>query len=62
MLEVCENCKYWQVLPIEGQCRRHAPNLIVASCGVDEVPEYSNNWATMGKDDWCGEFEPRKYK
>lgn len=58
----CKDCKYWHKLPEEGQCHRYAPKLIIAGCGVGEAPEYSNDWATVGKDDWCGEFKPRENK
>ena len=47
-MKECKDCKFWQILPEEGQCRRYAPRLIVAGCGTGEVPEYSNNWATVG--------------
>lgn len=56
-MDKCKDCKYWQDLPEEGQCRRYAPKTIIAGCGVGEIPEYSNDWATTGEDDWCGEFE-----
>ena len=58
----CKDCKWWFELPEEGQCRRHSPRLIVAGCGIGEVPEYSNDWATVGKDDWCSELEAKKIK
>ena len=60
MSKDCNNCKFWQILLEEGQCRRHAPRLIMAGCGVGEIPEYSNDWPTTGKDDWCGEFKPQE--
>lgn len=58
----CENCKFWYKIPEEGegQCHRYAPKLIMAGCGIGEIPEYSNNWATTGSDDWCGEFKPKE--
>lgn len=54
--EKCENCRFW----IKLQCRRYAPKMIVAGCGVGENPEYDNDWVTTKKDDWCGEYKKKK--
>ena len=62
----CEDCRYWlrnkpnNAYPETinyGDCRRHSPRLIVASCGVGENPEWSNDWPQTNKDDWCGDGE-----
>jgi hypothetical protein len=58
----CENCKYWQVTTKckdKGKCRRHAPKLIVAGCGVGELPEYKRDWAETLKIELCGEWEAK---
>ena len=57
----CKNCNYWDQYeqdPNSGMCRRHAPRLIVACCGVGENPEYAQDWPTTCELDWCGEFQP----
>ena len=64
--KICLNCKFWlrnkqntkyPEAANFGDCRRHSPRLIVASCGVGESPEWSNDWTQTGKNEWCGEFE-----
>lgn len=62
----CKNCKWWEELQMmfprgnHGQCRKYAPRKIVAGCGVGESPEYDKDWAVVGGNDWCGEFEDKE--
>lgn len=58
----CKDCKCFQDNKGKqtGECRKYAPRTIIAGCGVGEVPEYSNDWAIVKIDDWCGEFEAKE--
>ena len=60
----CEDCKWWdknEKYPESksGMCRRNAPRLIVASCGIGENPLYENDWPTTMNCEWCGEFKQK---
>ena len=61
--EICQNCRWWdwtiESKPQQGECHKHAPRLIVASCGIGEAPEYSPDWAKTYWNQWCGDFQKR---
>lgn len=64
--ERCELCRFWQVNHYGGvrgpncdgsasNCRRRAPQHIIEDGRVSANVQ----WVTTGRNDWCGEFEPR---
>jgi|APFre7841882590_1041340.scaffolds.fasta_scaffold14013_2 hypothetical protein len=55
----CETCDYWQQLTAEqedladyGRCHRHSP-MVTGSLSRARWPE-------TGRNDWCGEWAPRR--
>ena len=64
--ERCELCRFWEVNRYGGvggphcdgsasNCRRHAPRHMKQDGRVSANVE----WITTGRNDWCGDFEPR---
>lgn len=63
-IKQCADCKFWKQNDINedaqyGECRKRAPKLIIAGCGVGENPERRLDWAETKYDDWCGEFKTK---
>ncbi len=51
MKEKCGNCRFFEPVKEVGECRRYPPNQDgKGSATVDEFP-------TVRKDLWCGEFK-----
>jgi hypothetical protein len=43
----CQDCRWWQPVGRQGECRVQPPSI-----GVDD------QWALTGPDDWCSRFAP----
>lgn len=53
--ETCAACKNWNDLGnSQGECRAHAPQLIVFE--VDSDTKVVSRFPTTTADDWCGDF------
>ena len=67
MEQRCELCRFWpgyEYSPV-ADCRRHAPVVFrqpIAWRGNGVTLGPVRNWPQTGRDDWCGEFEPRPTK
>lgn len=60
MTERCENCRFWEhyrhrMGQFRGMCRRFPPTPIYT-----KRPPVPMLFPETQKDDWCGEFQPRK--
>src|SRR5215469_7242281 len=64
--ECCERCRFFDY-PDEtsetGECRRHAPHLVLGQikneANVDDIDcSYDGVWPQVNPDCWCGEFQP----
>lgn len=53
----CAACAHWNGSGQEGECRRHAPQLI--SFEVDESVKVESRFPTTSAQDWCGDFEAK---
>lgn len=57
--DACENCKFWMANSINkmlGDCRRHAPVLVVNQ----EEPEFpETQWPETSMAAYCGDFEKK---
>ncbi|MFT3990413.1 MAG: hypothetical protein QM680_03280 [Luteolibacter sp.] len=52
----CAACTFWNQLgDSEGECRRHAPQMIAFE--VDDEVQYESKFPETAGDDWCGDFE-----
>ena len=49
----CGNCRFWNGLAKEPECRAHPPIILVGA-----VANFSA-WPKVKAADWCGEFEAR---
>ena len=66
--EQCSTCRFWRkALDVinckeneAAECRRYAPRLVMAGCGVGETPESGTDWAMTHQTDWCGDWEGKK--
>lgn len=65
--DICAYCRFFK--PFEsglGACRRHSPRLIDLSAVDPGHPElgrqfeYQSAWPLMSRDEWCGDFEPKR--
>jgi len=55
--KACADCVHWKAgASGEGECRRHAPQLI--SFEVDDDVSIQSRFPTTSSNDWCGDFEP----
>lgn len=57
MSDTCQSCRFWNPLPVAGECRRHFPLPREPIGPGDTKPERS--FPAMHADEWCGEFESR---
>ena len=60
----CQSCRFWAegFDPDFGDCRRHAPRIILGHFQTVEdgfVPERDAIWPQTAPDHWCGEGLPR---
>jgi hypothetical protein len=61
----CENCRFAAEIPRETVmviCRRYPPQVIVKT-EADERDTYhrvEDRWPEVGRDDWCGEWQPKE--
>lgn len=52
----CASCAHWKSgITGEGECRRHAPQLI--SFEVDDNVKIESRFPSTDAEDWCGDFE-----
>jgi len=57
----CSNCRYFQRADDDhpgGECRRHAPQLVVAAITptMADAALPGGAWPDVKASDWCGEF------
>ena len=56
--ESCAACRNWrEVREGVGECRAHAPQLIVFE--VDDNTKIESRFPTTAGDDWCGDFQAK---
>ncbi|MFC7338340.1 hypothetical protein ACFQY0_14195 [Haloferula chungangensis] len=56
--KACAECIHWNSgVSGDGECRRHAPQLI--SFEVDDDVKVESRFPTTSQDDWCGDFEKK---
>lgn len=56
--KACAECAHWNTTASdEGECRRHAPQLI--SFEVDDDVKIQSSFPMTSGDDWCGDFEQK---
>jgi hypothetical protein len=54
----CATCASWKSsASTEGECRRHAPQLVVFE--IDESTKIESRFPTTKADDWCGDFQEK---
>ncbi len=54
----CGACAHWNAsTETEGQCRRHAPQLITFE--VDADVKVESRFPSTSASDWCGDFEAK---
>lgn len=60
----CHNCFYFdpvgQPPAREGECRRHAPSILMLPAQGDERAHTITAWPVIFTEDWCGEWQPAK--
>jgi hypothetical protein len=56
--KACAACSHWKASAgTEGECRRHAPQLITFE--VDDEVKVESRFPTTTAQDWCGDFEAK---
>lgn len=56
--ETCSSCKSWSsATGTTGECRRHAPQLIVFE--VDAATKIESRFPTTGAEAWCGDYQAK---
>ncbi len=51
----CEACAFWNKTGDNGECRRHAPQMIAFE--VDDEVKFESKFPVTEASDWCGDFE-----
>lgn len=57
----CQSCDhFWlgDLLPERGECRRHAPVVMIANEGGETWPE--TKWPIVNQAESCGDYEPEE--
>ncbi|MBB5352717.1 hypothetical protein HNR46_002965 [Haloferula luteola] len=55
--KACADCIHWNSSDEgEGECRRHAPQMIAFE--VDDEVVLESRFPMTAAEDWCGDFEP----
>lgn len=54
----CATCASWKSsASTEGECRRHAPQLVVFE--IDDSTKIESRFPTTKATDWCGDFQDK---
>lgn len=52
----CASCKSWDSKGADqGECRRHAPQLIVFE--IDDTTKIESRFPVTSASDWCGDYQ-----
>ena len=56
----CASCQYWyhDADTSQGECRRHAPQMLVFH--IDDDVKFESRFPATLASDWCGDYEHRE--